>query len=303
MSRRPNYTWLFARTRTIHCLNQTLFLMSINHLIPPRTLGLTFFLFTAAALIASCGPSAGMSLDRLDKVIEMSKGPCYGRCPVFTLTVYENGIASYKGERFTDRLGTHVKKLEKEQMERLLREFQNAKLWQYKDSYRGRIPDMQSVSISYFDGPRKKTITGKEIRPNAVKWLESLLDQVAQSEGWVLKEAPDNNVPDYLIPNELVVELEEGVDPEEWAKGYVQADMLLESQLNDTGYWVFSFDDGLVTPDVMLEQVRMDQSVISAEFNKQIYEQLNKKEEGEKDGASKKDKPPKPQASKQQQEY
>ncbi|MCO6487962.1 MAG: hypothetical protein J5I98_06065 [Phaeodactylibacter sp.] len=263
--------------------------MSINHLIPPRTLGLSTVSFVVIALLSvGCGPSAGMSLSSMDKVIEMTKGPCYGRCPVFTLTIYEKGIVSYKGERYTDRLGTYVKKLEKDEMERLLREFKNANLWQYKDAYRGRIPDMQSVSITFYEGSRKKTVTGKEIRPNSVKWLESLLDQVAQSNtGWIQKEAPDDNVPDYLIPNELVVELAEGIDPEEWAKSYVQADMLVEKRLNDTEYWIFSFDDGLVTPDVMIEQVRMDKDVVSAEFNKQLYNKLNKEEgEGAKKGST-----------------
>ena len=261
-------------------LNQTLFLMSINHLMPPRILGFFASSFILAVLLsAGCGSAANMNLGSMNKVIEMTKGPCYGRCPVFTLTVYDKGIVSYKGERYTDRLGTYVKKLEKEDLERLLREFKNANLWQYKDAYRGRIPDMQSVSITYYEGSRKKTVTGKEIRPNSVKWLESLLDQVAQSNiGWVQKEAPQDNIPDYLIPNELVVELAEGIDPEEWAKSYVQADMLLEKRLNDTEYWIFSFDDGLITPEVMLEQVRMDEDVISAEFNKQIYNKIS--EEG-----------------------
>ena len=281
-------------------LNQTLFLMSINHLIPPRTLGLSVVSFVLIALMfAGCGPSASMSLNNMDKVIEMTKGPCYGRCPVFTLTIYENGIVSYKGERYTDRLGTYVKKLEKGEMERLLREFKNANIWQYKDAYRGRIPDMQSVSITYYEGSKKKTVTGKEIRPNPVKWLESLLDQVAQSNvGWILKEAPAESAPDYLIANELVVELAENVDPEEWAKSYVQADMLLEKRLNETEFWIFSFDDGLISPEVMLEQVRTDQDVISAEFNKQIYNKLNEKEGAGKDG--KKDSATKQQAVKQQ---
>lgn len=257
-----------------------MFLMSIDHLIPPRILGLLFVSFAAIALTSTgCGAGANMSLNNMNKVIEMSKGPCYGRCPVFTLTIYDKGVASYTGERDTDRLGTYVKRLDKVQMERLLREFKNANLWQYKDAYRGRIPDMQSVSITYYEGAKKKTVTGKEIRPNSVKWLESLLDQVAQSgDGWVMKEASKDNVPDYLIPNELVVELADGVDPEEWAKSYVQADMLLETRLNDTEFWIFSFDDGLVASDVMLEQVRMDKNVLSAEFNKHIYNKLNTKE-------------------------
>ncbi len=256
--------------------------MSIHHLVPPRILGILLFSLSSLAFMTGCGSAANANLSRMEPVIQMSKGPCYGRCPVFKLTVYENGLASYEGERYTDRLGLYVKKLEKGQLERLLGEFKRANVWQYRDSYRGRIPDMQSVTITYHEGSRKKTITGKEIRPNAVKWLETQLDQLAQSEGWVLKEAPQDNVPDYLIADELLVELEEGADPETWAKKFAQADMAFVRTLNDSGYGIFSYNDELITPEQMLEQVRMDEEVISAEFNKQIYKNLEEEESGDK---------------------
>lgn len=255
--------------------------MSINPLVPPRNLGFLLFFGAVLTMLHSCGSPASASLSKLDPLIEMSKGPCYGRCPVFTLTIYENGIASYKGERYTDRLGTFVRKLEKSEMERILGEFDRANFWQFRDSYRGRIPDMQSVTISYHQNGKKKTVTGKEIRPNAVKWLESQLDQIAQREGWILKEAPEEQVPDFLIPNQLLVELGEDTDPEEWAKKYAQTDMTFLRSLNDTGYWIFSYDDETITPDQMLEQVRNDEEVISAEFNKKIYENLEEEEESE----------------------
>ncbi len=256
--------------------------MRFNHLIPPRTLGLLLALGFTFAFPAFCGSNTPTPPGRRDKLIEMSKGPCYGNCPVFTLTILENGLASYKGERNTDRLGTYVKKLDKSQMERLRREFKNANLFQYRDVYSGRIPDVQSVTITYYEGDRKKTISGKEVRPNAVKWLESILDQVANDpEGWVLKEAPQDDKPDYLIPNELVVELSEGITPEEWAENYIEADMIAERQFGDTGYWIFSFDDSLVAPDEMLEKVRTDENVLSAEFNKKQYDNLPEKKDGD----------------------
>lgn len=248
--------------------------MSINSLVPPRNLGCLLVFGAVLALLQSCGSPANATLSKLDPLIEMSKGPCYGRCPVFTLTIYKNGIASYKGERYTERLGTFVRKLEKPEMERIRGEFTRANFSQFRDSYRGRIPDMQSVTISYHENGKKKTVTGKEIRPNAVKWLESQLDQIAQSEGWILKEAPQEQVPDFLIPNELLVELNEDSDPEEWAKKYTQTDLTFLRALNDSGYWIFSYNDEAITPDQMLEQIRNDEEVISAEFNKKSYENL-----------------------------
>lgn len=258
-------------------LNQTLYLMRIHQLIPPRILGSLLVLFAATAFTASCSSSSSMNPGKSKKVIEMTKGPCYGNCPVFTLTIYENGYATYRGERYTDRLGTYGKKLDKAQMQRLLDEFKKTNLWQYRDVYVGRIPDMQSVTITYHEGARKKTVAGKEIRPNSVKWLESVLDQVANTDGWVLKEALDNSKPDFIIPNELLVELYEGVEPEEWAKEYSDVDMLFDQQLGESEFWVFSFDDALIEPEQMLERVRLDEDVISAEFNKKLFDNLDKK--------------------------
>jgi hypothetical protein len=261
--------------------------MSINPLVPPRNLGFLLIFGMTLALLQGCGSPASATLSKLDPLIEMSKGPCYGRCPVFTLTIYENGIASYKGDRYTERLGTFVRKLEKSEMERIKGEFTRANFAQFRDSYRGRIPDMQSVTISYHGDGKKKTVTGKEIRPNAVKWLESQLDQIAHAEGWILKEAPEEQVPDFLIPDELLVELNEDSDPEEWAKKFTQTDMTFLRALNDSGYWIFSYDDELITPDQMLEQIRNDEEVVSAEFNKKIYENLEEEEEIKGSEASK----------------
>lgn len=247
--------------------------MSKHPLVSPRDLGIFFFFSIVAFFVQSCSSPASTNLSRLEPVIEMSKGPCYGRCPVFTLAIYSNGLASYKGERYTDRRGTYVKKLEKSQMDRILSEFKRANVWQFRDSYQGRIPDMQSVTIVYYEGGKKKSIMGKEIRPNAVKWLETQLDQIAQSEGWILKEAPKEEVPDFLVPDQLLVQLDEAAEPNEWAEKFAPAAMIFLRPVNEeSAYGIFAFDAKLVKSDEMLEQVRMDAEVVSAEFNKKIYE-------------------------------
>lgn len=62
--------------------------------------------------LQACNSSQGLgSNDKKVKIIEMKKGPCFGRCAVFTLSIYDNGTATYEGERFTNRLGLHTKQL------------------------------------------------------------------------------------------------------------------------------------------------------------------------------------------------
>ncbi|HRF38748.1 MAG TPA: DUF6438 domain-containing protein, partial [Saprospiraceae bacterium] len=119
-----------------------------------------------AAAITSCNPPLSLvATDKLAPVIEMSKGACFGRCPVFTLTIYSNGVAAYKGERHTDKMGLYLKRLPKSELESLLLAFKKADLWQYPDVYRSQFPDLPAVNITYHEAERSKSILGKETRP------------------------------------------------------------------------------------------------------------------------------------------
>jgi uncharacterized protein YjiK len=40
-------------------------------------------------------------------VIAFEKTPCFGRCPVFKIKVYESGFATYEGLNFSERLGLY----------------------------------------------------------------------------------------------------------------------------------------------------------------------------------------------------
>lgn len=208
-------------------------------------------------------------LEELNKVVEISKGPCYGRCPVFTLTVYQDGIASYLGERNTDRMGLYVKRLDKEVFANLEKEFRDANLWQYQNVYKSRIADLQSVTLTYYEEGDIKSITGKEGRPQAVLKLEQTLDRIAAGADWVLKEGPPSDLPEDAVPNELVVQLNNGVNAYAWTEKYTKQGMkVLRSLSNDGYHWLISYDVSVVPPKDMIELVRKDAVVVGAEFNR-----------------------------------
>jgi len=208
-------------------------------------------------------------LEELNKVVEISKGSCYGRCPVFTLTIYQDGIASYQGERFTDRIGLYVKRLDKDVFANLEKEFREANLWQYQNVYKSRIVDLQSVTLTYYEEGDIKSITGKEGRPQAVLKLEQTLDRIAASPDWIQKEGPPSGLPEDAVPNELVVQLNNGVNAYAWTEKYTKQGMKVLRSLSTDGYhWLMSFDPSVVPPKDMIELVRKDSGVIGAEFNR-----------------------------------
>ena len=234
-----------------------------------RSAPLAFYL-SAALIFSSCQTNLKqVDLQKLATVIEMAKGPCYGRCPVFTLKIYENGTATYNGEKYTDKAGLHIKQLDKEQFKNLQGQFRQANLWQYDNVYRGQIPDLQTVTITYYEEGDYKTITGKDGRPEAVRRLEEELDAVANGGGWQLKEKPDYNLPAGAIAEELIVQLNHGIEVYRWVRKFREHDLKVVEEIGrDRNYWLLSYDTNSIAPPMMLAKVRADADVVGVEFNK-----------------------------------
>lgn len=223
-------------------------------------------------ILSSCTAlKKGINFEKANKVIEMSKGPCFGSCPIFTISIYDNGWATYNGKLYTDKLGVYVKKVGKARLEEIKRELRLANLWQYSNIYRSTLPDLQSVTINYYEGGRTKTITGKEGRPVSVVKIETFLDKMAGTSGWTEKEKPDYQLPAGAIPNEIIVKLKENVNAEAFVLKYYKQDLKIVKRLSPTGdYWLFSFNESNMPPDEMLSFVRRDREVLSVEFNKKL---------------------------------
>ncbi|MEN0006563.1 MAG: DUF6438 domain-containing protein [Bacteroidota bacterium] len=238
--------------------------------------GLLLFISAIALsfLGTSCAPSLQqVRIEQLTKRVEMTKGPCYGRCPVYTLRIYDNGIATYKGDRYTDRMGLYVKQLPMEEATAIFNKFNEANIWQFKSVYKSDIPDFQTVSITFIDEGDFKTVTGKDGRPDEVMELEFLLDRVASNKlGWIQKEGPTKSpLPQDAVPNEIIVQLSPDLDTRAWVKKYKKQKYRLVRKISTsrTGldYWLSTFDDSSIAPLEMLEKLRKDGSVNGAEFN------------------------------------
>lgn len=233
---------------------------------------LLFFTLVALVLLGnSCAPSIQqVRLEQLTKRVEMTKGPCYGRCPVYTLRIYDNGIATYKGERHTERLGLYIKQLPMEEVTAIFNKFSEANIWQFKSVYKSDIPDFQTVSLTFIEEGDFKTVTGKDGRPDEVMELEFLLDRVASNKlGWILKEGPSSSpLPEDAVPNEIIVQLNPDLDPQDWVKEYKKQRLRLVREMSPNSfYWLTTYDDSVIEPLDMIKKLRKDSNVNGAEFN------------------------------------
>ena len=216
--------------------------------------------------------STSLNLDQLQKIATMETKPCFGTCPVYTLTVYEKGVATYEGERYTERLGLYSRFLTKEEFAAVEHALRETNLWKYQDVYQSRIPDLPTVKITQFepDG-RQKSVAGKDGRPESIMALEELFRKIAESGNWKLREEAAEQLPEGAIRQEIIVQLQPGTEVENWALSYNAQGLEVVKKLSPTiDYYLVQYDVQKIQPQAMLDKIRSDMRVVGAEFNKTL---------------------------------
>jgi Domain of unknown function (DUF6438) len=92
--------------------------------------------------------------------IQMSRGPCYGRCPSYTVTIHGNGSVEYVGDRNVKDRGPQVDRLTREQVVAVLQSLDRAQFPTLEDRAFRWCFDSASVGISVSaDGSTKRVVS------------------------------------------------------------------------------------------------------------------------------------------------
>lgn len=208
--------------------------------------------------------------------ISLSKGACFGTCPVYTLNVFPGGKCEFIGKLNTSKKGTHVKQLDKNAYKSLLKAFEDANYFSFQDMYESEIADLPSVAMSFRQGKNVKTVVGKRERPEAVHKLQFLLESIADNdEGWTLSngkgEEKEEDLYD-LIKSEIVIKTKNGGHLARWFDKMRKEHSvrIVKKLTEDHSGWLISYDKHKYTPEEILSILKRDENVVSAEFNKEL---------------------------------
>jgi hypothetical protein len=129
--------------------------------------------------------------------VTLERRPCFGTCPVYSITVEENGRVRYEGMAHVSVVGSDTGSITSEQMALLIAEFDRVGYTQLEDRYAYGEPSCPSY-VS--DAPTTITSltrhgTTKRVEhdygcadvPSALTALERLIDDVVRSGRWTGK--------------------------------------------------------------------------------------------------------------------
>jgi len=142
-----------------------------------------FFGFTASALTAAAQPPA----ERI--VITLERTACFGTCPVYTVTMRDDGSVEYDGRSFVRVPGKFSWKIDPAIVRALAEEMSRAGFFELKNEYTGMVTDMPTTYTSLSVGSRSKHVKDYFDAPPKLMELEKRIDDVSGAKGYVRMNA------------------------------------------------------------------------------------------------------------------
>jgi hypothetical protein len=117
-------------------------------------------------------------------MIKLSKGPCYGTCPVYDLSISGDGKAAYNGKRFTEMEGEYNRVLTTTATNALFDRFVEADFWSYEDHYTADITDLSTTWITFEHDDQSKKVMAYYDVPESLLSLIKEVEMVVESDDW-----------------------------------------------------------------------------------------------------------------------
>ena len=126
--------------------------------------------------------------------ITLERTPCFGTCPVYTVSIDGAGLVRFVGRRFTAHTGEATDTIPPAQVDSLVAELRAGGYFDFAESYVHGEPacgrystDSPSVITSVAAGEQRKEIRhdyGCADAPRALAGLERRIDEVAGTAKW-----------------------------------------------------------------------------------------------------------------------
>lgn len=124
--------------------------------------------------------------------LTLERTACFGACPIYTVTIYDDGTVVYQGERFVDVTGEQVGQIDPETVQMMVEAFAEAGYFDWDEAYTDQyVTDVPSVITSVTrngETHRIERYTGDGSAPLALPYLERWLDLMANTGQWTGKQ-------------------------------------------------------------------------------------------------------------------
>jgi len=140
-------------------------------------------------------PSGSVPTENAPAVMTLERGPCYGRCPVYAVSLFADGTVLFEGRQHVQQMGVHKGRVSASEVDALTRRFQvdfagipDSLYVQDAPGCGQFMTDGPGILLSFRDGTRTRTVrldTGCTGAPRIIRQLATAVDSIARTPTWV----------------------------------------------------------------------------------------------------------------------
>lgn len=129
--------------------------------------------------------------------IRMTRGACYGLCPVYDLEIDADGSVRFEGTRYVRARGRQSATLPAADVAALVARFDATHFFEltWEDPCKNVATDQATVTLTFVARGRKRTLVdylGNGCVPASLRALAEEVDRVARTEAWTKCEKRSN---------------------------------------------------------------------------------------------------------------
>lgn len=123
----------------------------------------------------------------------IEKGACFGSCPTYSMSIYNNGSVVLKAIRGVNKTGVYHSSLSNEQMKAFLLRAKEIGYVEMKDVYDSKsVTDLPSVTTTVVINGSRKSVRRRYEYPKEIIELEKLFDNLLDSLTWEKVQQTNN---------------------------------------------------------------------------------------------------------------
>jgi len=126
--------------------------------------------------------------------VMMKRTACFGKCPIYYIEIFENGIMRYHGERFVKDSGIYEKNIGAAKADSIIAMFREYRVDTCSEKYEMNVADLPGIYYNFIIDGKETKINNAEFGPDFLKVLAGRLDElgynVDHSQWKRIKETP-----------------------------------------------------------------------------------------------------------------
>lgn len=119
---------------------------------------------------------------------KIERTSCFGRCPTYSIEVFNSGYVSYNGRRNVEKIGFYESKLDKTQLNFILKMANDINYFKLDDRYDGNMTDVPSTITLLKYNDNIKVVVDRVRGPEELKAFQKEMDNLLLNLSYTEKE-------------------------------------------------------------------------------------------------------------------